>query len=226
MPRTVRTKRVCRLAALSTEVWMKTAAPYLALAALVASAFLAIGSSPAGASTATCGPREVSQPFLPWHDARHYFLLPGGDLESSVGWTFSNGARLSDVNEPFYAHDTADRRSLYLPSGASARSATTCVDSDEPTMRFFVRNAGSPLSLLAVEARIRTTVLGVTAETTLPLGVVGTAESWQPSLPVLFTLSANQLLGGTSTVDFRFTALGLGGKWQVDDVYVDPFKDR
>jgi hypothetical protein len=101
------------------------------------------------------------------------------------------------------------------------------VDSDEPTMRFFVRNAGSPLSTLAVEARIRTTVLGLTTQTTLPLGVVlGTTQTWQPSLPVVFKVSLNQLLGGTTTVDFRFTSLGFGGDWQVDDVYIDPFKDR
>ena len=94
-------------------------------------------------------------------------------------------------------------------------------------MRFFVRNAGSPLSTLAVEARVTTTALGVTRQTTVPLGVVlGTAETWLPSLPVVFELSLNQLTGGTASVDFRFTALGLGGDWQVDDVYVDPFKDR
>jgi hypothetical protein len=94
-------------------------------------------------------------------------------------------------------------------------------------MRFFARNTGSPLSTLAVEARVRTTLLGLTTETTLPIGVVlGTMQSWQPSLPVVFKLSLNQLLGATTTVDFRFTTLGLGGDWQIDDVYVDPFKDR
>jgi len=153
--------------------------------------------------------------------------MPGGDLESSKTWTLTDGARLLAGNEPFYVHSAADRRSLLLPSGASGRTSPTCVDVDEPTMRFFARNTGSPLSLLAVEARIRTMAAGVTTETTLPLGaVLGTQQTWQPSLPVLFELSANQVLGGTSTVDFRFTALGLGGKWQVDDVYVDPFKDR
>jgi hypothetical protein len=183
--------------------------------------------APAGAAAASCGERELAQPFLSWGDAARYFLLPGGDVESPAGWTFSSGARLVQGNQPFHVGDLADRHSLLLPSGASARTASTCVDSDEPTMRFFVRNTGSPLSLLAVEARVRTTLLGMTVETSLPLGVVlGTATTWQPSLPVLFALSANQLLGGTTTVDFRFTALGLGGKWQVDDVYVDPFKDR
>jgi hypothetical protein len=184
--------------------------------------------TPAQAGTAsTCGAREVSQPFAPWHDSGHYFLLPGGALESTSGWSLGGDARLAAGNEPFYVHSSADQLSLLIPSGGWARTASTCVDSDEPTMRFFVRNAGSPLSALAVEARVRTTVLGITTQATVPLGVVlGTTQTWQPSLPTVFALSVNQLLGGTTTVDFRFTALGLGGEWQVDDVYVDPFKDR
>jgi len=207
---------------------MNSAARLFVMVAMVATAAsLFLTPVEAGASGATCEPRTVTQPFLPWLDPMHYFLMPGGDLESRAGWTFSEGARLVQGNEPFYAHSANDRRSLLLPSGASARTSAICVDSDEPTMRFFVRNTGSPLSVLAVEARVHTTVLGVTATTSLPLGVVlGTQQAWQPSLPVLFELSLNQVLGGTTTVDFRFTALGLGGKWQVDDIYVDPFKDR
>jgi hypothetical protein len=209
------------------DVDMNSAARYLTLAATVlAAAVLLLAPVGAAASGASCELRAVTQPFLPWFDTKHYFLMPGGDMESSAGWTFAGGARLAEGNEPFYVHSPDDRQSLFLPAGGSARTASTCVDSDEPTMRFFVRNTGSPLSVLVVEARIRTTVLGVTATTSLPLGLVLGTQQWQPSLPVLFKLSLNQLLGGTTTVDFRFTALGLGGKWQVDDLYVDPFKDR
>jgi len=199
---------------------------YLTVAIAAALAVLVVAPVEARPSAASCGARTVTQPFLPWLDSRYYFLLPGGDLESSVGWSFAGGARLVDGNEPFFVTSADDRRSLFLPSGASARSTVICVDSDEPRMRFFVRNTGSPLSVLAVEARIRTTVLGSTVTTSLPLGLVLGTQEWHPSLPVLFKLSLNQLLGGKTTVDFRFTALGLGGKWQVDDVYVDPFKDR
>ncbi|CAN5156435.1 hypothetical protein BH20ACT13_BH20ACT13_08240 [soil metagenome] len=205
---------------------MNSAARYFALATVLAAGVLLFAPVNAGASGASCELRAVTQPFLPWLDSKYYFLMPGGDLESSAGWTFAGGARLLEGNEPFYVHRADDRRSLFLPSGGSARTASICVDSDEPTMRFFVRNTGSPLSVLAVEARVRTTLLGVTATTSLPLGAVLGTQEWHPSLPVLFKLSLNQMLGGTTTVDFRFTALGLGGKWQVDDVYVDPFKDR
>jgi hypothetical protein len=207
---------------------MLTAARLLATTLLAAMALLAATATPAHASSSgsPCGPRDLSQPFKPWLDHAQYFLMPGGDLESTAGWTLSGGARLVEGNETFYAHSTADGHSLLIPQGGSARTSTICVDSDEPLMRFFVRNTGSVLSALAVEARVRTTVAGLTVTTALPLGIVpGTARTWQPSLPVLFELSANQLLG-SSTVDFRFTPIGLGGKWQIDDVYVDPFKDR
>jgi hypothetical protein len=203
---------------------MTSVARTILVAALVAALFAV---QPAGAgSTATCGPRTTSQPFAAWGDSRRYFLLPGGDFERGPAWALSGGARVVPGNEPFLVTSPADTRSLLLPSRSSARTPSFCVDSDEPMLRFFVRNSGSVLSLLTVEARISTTALGVTTRITLPLGVVlGTTQSWQPSLPVLFKLSANQLLGGTATVDFHFTPLG-GGSWQVDDVYVDPFKDR
>jgi hypothetical protein len=195
-------------------------------ASLLAFLFAVVSVAPAGAGT-SCGARDVSQPFAPWLDAASYFLMPGGDLESTAGWTLGGGARVVSGNELFHVHGADDSRSLELPTDAWARTPSACADSDEPTMRFFVRNTGSVLSTLTVEARVRTTLLGLTTQTTLPLGVVlGTTQTWQPSVPVVFDLSLNQLLGGTTTVDFRFSSVGLGGDWQIDDVYVDPFKDR
>jgi hypothetical protein len=188
---------------------------------------LALTPAQAGLIASGCGSREVSQPFLPWLDPGHYFLMTGGGVETASGWTFAGGARVVDGNEPFYAHSSSDSHSLLLGTGAWAQTPSACVDFTEPTMRFFVRNNGSPLTALVVEARLQTTLLGWTTQTTLPLGVVlGTTKSWQPSLPVVFALSLNQLLGGKTTIAFRFTAIGAGGEWQVDDVYVDPFKDR
>jgi hypothetical protein len=169
----------------------------------------------------------MENPFLPWIDPANYVLAPDGTLEGgAAGWSL-DGASIASGNEPFYVHAATDTRSLLVPHGGWARTKSICVDQDEATFRFFVRNTGSMLSALAVEARIRTTVLGLTTQTSLPLGLVlGTSQTWQPSLPVLFELSLNQLLGGTTTVDFRFTPVGLGGEWLIDDVYVDPFKDR
>jgi hypothetical protein len=204
---------------------MTTAArPLLALAALAATALMLALPTGAGAA-ASCEARATSQPFAAWGDTKRYYLVPGGDFERPPAWTLAGGAKVVAGNEPFLVTSAADAHSLLLPAGASARTPSFCVDRDEPTMRFFVRNTGSALATLAVEARISTTVLGKTVRTTLPVGVVlGTAQAWQPSLPVFFKLSANQLLGGTTSVDFRFVP--VGGAWQIDDVYVDPFKDR
>jgi hypothetical protein len=187
-------------------------------------ATLTVAPATSAPAARTCEARDVAQPFVPWLDPLHYFLLPGGDFESTSGWTFGGGAKIAAGNETFYVHGSGDRKSLSLPSGAWARTSPTCVDADEPTMRFFARNSGSVLSTLVVEAPIRTTLLGVTTQTTVPLGVVpGTTQSWQPSLPFVLELSANQLLGGATTVDFRFGVVGAGGAWRIDDVYVDPF---
>jgi hypothetical protein len=206
---------------------MRSAAKLVLVLSVVAVALTAVGSGSAGGAGSSCGPRDVSQPFLPWLDPAHYFLLPGGDFESASSWSFTGGARVVAGNQPYRPAVSGHTRSLLLTAGASATSAPECVDGDEPTLRFFARNTGSILSALVVEARVRTTLQGVTTQTTVPLGVVlGTTRSWQPSLPVLFGLSANQLLGGTTTVDFRFVPVGIGGSWQIDDVYVDPFKDR
>jgi hypothetical protein len=198
-----------------------------AAATLVALALATLSIAPGSAASASCGPRQVSQPFAPWLDLGHYFLAPGGDFESTAGWTLGSGAKVVAGNETFLVNNRSDGHSLSLGAAGSARTPAMCVDSDELTMRFFARNTGSVLSTLVLEARVQTTVLGLTTQTTLPVTVVpGLARTWAPSLPVVFSLSLNQLLGGVSKIDFTFRTLGPGGAWQIDDVYVDPFKDR
>jgi hypothetical protein len=34
------------------------------------------------------------------------------------------------------------------------------------------------------------------------------------------------LPGSNTAVAFKFTPVGLGGSWQIDDVYVDPWNRR
>ena len=58
---------------------------------------------------------------------------------------------------------------------------------------------------------------------TLPLGVNVGGKAWAPSLPTLVTANLLGVLnGGKAMVAFRFTPIGLGAKWRIDDVYVDP----
>jgi hypothetical protein len=60
---------------------------------------------------------------------------------------------------------------------------------------------------------------------TLPAGLNTGGSSWAPSLPAVALLDVLGLLNdGRVTVSFRFQPIGLGAKWRIDDLYVDPLK--
>jgi hypothetical protein len=200
----------------------KVLARLTALVALVSVAALAGvgGTQPAGAGLFGCGGQVTVQPFTPWLDPANYVLLTNGSLESTAGWTLSGGAKLVPGNEPWRVNAAGDSRSLSLPSGSSATSPAFCVTLLHPDLRFFAVNSGSPLSALEVDAT--TTVLGL--RVTTPVGVLLAGGAWQPTLPLPFLDGLLSLTQGT--VQFRFTPIGADSGWQIDDIYVDPFKSR
>jgi hypothetical protein len=193
-----------------------------ALAALVLVAALSGvgGAHQARAGLLGCGGQVTARPFTPWLDPMSYVLLTNGSLESTAGWTLTGGAQLVPGNEPWRVNATADSHSLSLPSGGSATTPPFCVTLLHPDLRFFAVNSGSPSAALQVDAT--TTVLGL--KVTTPVGVLLAGSSWQPTLPLPFLGGLLSLTQGT--VQFRFTPLGAGSGWQIDDVYVDPFKSR
>ena len=174
-----------------------------------------------------CG-HEPVHPFLQWLDPLPYTLLPGGDFESgAAGWKLSGGARVVDGNEPFYVTKRADSHSLLLPAGQLG---------DEPADVHGPRPPDRPLLLDrrrgAVLAPRRGRLhrhLGPPAVTRSPSRRPAD-KSWSPSLPalqLLGTVNALTLNGLTSEIALRFTPRGLlfgSGTWQLDDVYVDPWK--
>jgi hypothetical protein len=197
------------------------------LRTLLATSLLACLLVPAASSAATC-PEPEGQPFLPWLDLAFYGLAPGGALESASGWDLEGGARLVPGNESFKVHSSRDRTSLLLPSGSSATTAPFCVGIEHPTIRFFAKNGGGALSLLKVEVLFRD-LFGTPRA--LPIGVAAAGSRWQPSLPMpmLLNVVAPVLaldLDRTTTVRLRFTPLGRSSGWQIDDLYVDPFRGR
>jgi hypothetical protein len=187
---------------------------------------LAAGASqPASASTG-CADRALTRPFLPWLDLAHYTLAPNGGLESgSSAWSLRGGATVVSGNETFYVRDRDDAHSLFLPSGSSATTSTTCVQLLDPTMRLFVSNSGSSLSLLRVEV-LYSDAWGTTRA--LPVALLSGGARWAPTLPILFLANLVHpplVTDGNVDVAFRFTPVGLGKSgWRIDDVYVDPFK--
>jgi hypothetical protein len=177
-----------------------------------------IGTPPAyGCDTA-------SQVFAPWGDNAWYSLVPGGSFESGTpAWLLSGGARVVSGNESFYVRSTADSKSLYLPSGSSALSKTICFGLGDWHARFFVRNVGSAEGSLKVDIVVKSLLGSIVA--LLDGGSVNASGAWAPSSRVRLTLTNLSSLLGVRAVAFRFRTVGRGAAFQVDDVYLDPFKN-
>ncbi len=200
-----------------------------AAAALAVTAAVALAASSSTSADLVGGllspcPDELSQPFLPWADPASYALAPDGGFESGGGgWTLGGGAVVVSGNEPFQVGGAGDAFSLSLPAGAQAQSPATCIGTLSPTVRLFARNAGSPDSTLRVDVVYRD-ALGL--RWTATLAHLAAGGDWAPTapVPVLANLTALPLLtGGAAQVSFRFTPEGAGD-WQIDDLYVDPYK--
>ncbi|MEA2155536.1 MAG: hypothetical protein QOE11_1676 [Solirubrobacteraceae bacterium] len=197
--------------------------------ALIAIASLAAGAGVANAgvlvaSAPSCDAQALSKPFTPWLDVADYTALPGGNFEGDgAGWSTTGTAGVAAGNESFHVGGAADDQSLALSAGGSATSPTICAGLEHPTLRFFAKRRSTSLlgslSTLRVDALVETSLGGVL---TVPIGVVASGGSWQPTLPMAVVANLLPLLPGEHTpIAFRFTA--QGGDWSVDDVFVDPY---
>jgi hypothetical protein len=198
----------------STRVLMASCAA-VAAAALLPSAAHAVLLEPA-----TSCPEQVRvTPFAAWGDHAGYVRVgDGGFDQDGAGWRLSDAAAV-DGGSPWPAFSPDADRALEIRG--SATSPGTCVGIEHPTMRFFARNVGSPLGVLSVEV-VLTTALGL--KVAAPIGLVLRSGAWAPSPRMLVLGNLLMLAPGEKTrVSFRFTAVGLGAKWRIDDVYIDPY---
>ena len=162
------------------------------------------------ASAESCDDPALEQPFTRWRDHANYKLVGDGGFEAGgQGWTFTGGANDVAGNESFDVGGADDSRSLVLPAGSRAISPFTCV---------------GLLTTLLVEMQVKTS-LGLSVWLPVLPGDVG-GSSWHPTVAMplvgnLLTLSRED----RTPVRFRFTPLLLGS-WQIDDVYVDPMRNR
>lgn len=169
------------------------------------------------------GCESASKVFAPWGDNAYYTLVPGGSFEAgSPAWAMSGGAKVVTGNETFYVRSRTDSRSLYLPSGSSALSPTVCFGLGDWHSRFFVRNVGSSGGSLKVDIVVKSVLGSLVA--ILDGGSVSASGSWAPSSRVRLTLTNLCSLLGVRAVAFRFRTSGSGAAFQVDDVYLDPWK--
>lgn len=197
-----------------------------AVVALAATAAFASTAS-AGlvtASAESCDDPVLEQPFTRWHDYANYKLVGDGGFEAGgEGWTLSGDADVVAGNESFDVGGADHDRSLVLPAGSRAVSPFTCVGLEEPTLRLFAKRRSGLLTALGVEMQVKTS-LGLSAWMPVLPGDLG-GGSWHPTL--VMPLLGNVLTLSTTdrtAVRFRFTP--VLGSWQIDDVYVDPFRSR
>jgi len=195
--------------------------PLRVLRRVAALAFFGVLAVP-GIALASCPTQPVSNPFSQWGDNNNYFLAPGGSFEGTtdqVGWTLS-GASLTQGNEPFYVDSSSDSQSLTISGGGSAISPFFCVDNTMGSLRFFAQQieAGGGLHVYALVQ----TANGVQ---TVPVARLldGSMPSWAPTQPITGdteNLSDDQTL----QVALEFSVRAWSASWQIDDVYVDPYR--
>lgn len=198
--------------------------------AALAVASIAVAATAPGASATTadplpCAARDTSQVFAPWLDLAHYFAASNGGFEDGdTDWLLAGGATVVDGNEPYAIGGASDAHSLVLPTGASAVSRRACVSLTEPTIRMFVKAPDTPGALLRIRATVHDPTTGLALST--DAYILGGVESgqWVPTPAIPFVSLLAGLLPEYLTV--RIDALGMPATWQVDDVYVDPFKSR
>ena len=179
------------------------------------------------ASAASCDDGPITQPFRQFGDAANYKLLPGGSFEAgTAAWQLSGGAKIVSGNETYKVGGATHSRSLSLPSGSAAVSPFTCVGLGDPTLRLFAKRNSALLGLVStlnVQIQVQTS-LGLSVWLPVLPGDLG-GSSWHKTAQM--PLIANILpLSASDKTPVRFRFSPLLGSWQIDDVYVDPFRSR
>lgn len=194
---------------------------------IAALAFLGSLAVPGGAFAsnsilASCPTQQVSTPFSQWGDTNSYYLAPGGSFEGTadqVGWTLSN-ATLTSGNEPFFVNGSGDSQSLTIAGGGSATSPYFCVDNTMASLRFFAQQATAGGDL-QVQALVQT-ANGVQTVSLADLAD-GSTPAWAPTQPIVGDTSGLPD-GQKLSVALQFSVVASAASWQIDDVYVDPYR--
>ncbi len=198
------------------------------LGVLIVAALAVTSTAKAGllgtGSASYCDP-TATKAFAAYGDSANYAsLFNGGFEDGGLGWYTSGGAKVVSGNEPAYVSgDRRDSHSLLLPSGSSAYSSTVCFAFGDWHLRLFAKNVGSSSGALHVQVIVPSLLGGLL--TVLDGGTVSGKGTWTPSPRLQLALCNVTSLLGTRAVAFRFTPVGYGAAYQIDDVYLDPWKD-
>jgi hypothetical protein len=174
--------------------------------------------------SADCGYGVPSAVFASWGDNAMYTLAPQGDLSATDGWTLNKQATVAPSADPF----SGARQSLQFAKGAEAATPAMCVNLDNPTIRFFVRDlGGNGKSQLKVDVLYEDFAGHVKH---LTIAKLRAGNEWQPSviLPMYMNRLALASPSGLTAVAFRFKAEGLqkDETLSISSLLVDPFSSR
>jgi hypothetical protein len=151
--------------------------------------------------------------------------MPGGGFESGApGWTLA-GSNVVSGNESSFLNAKTDSHSLAIPTGALAVSPTVCVSMGDNTIRLFVKNSGVTGSVLHVQAFVQNPLTGLVLSTGFDIAGTAGSTGWSPSRALLIPNLLGGVLG-TQNLTLAFTNTGKPATWNIDDVFVDPFKSR
>jgi len=191
---------------------------------------LACFAGPAAAQAACPTPPTVKA-FQAFGDSSDYFLAPNGGFESgATAWTLSN-ASVGSGNESHYLHGKSDSRSLRVAPGGKAVTAAICLDTTRTGYRFFARQPGNGAGPdLNVSVRF-VGKDGISREQQIDTLTEGNYRSWTPSRFWAPSIAAQmfQAIGltvdDTASVRLVFAAENAAGPaWQLDDLYIDPYR--
>ena len=199
------------------------------MAAVIATAGVAFGGSPPAASAfgtnLPCRTRSTGAVFSRWLDPAQYFPASNGGFErGSKDWSLNPAAAVVAGNERYQVGRSAGSHSLSLGTGGVAESRTACVTMGEPTVRLFVNTPQALGATLTITTTVRNPTTGVSLTTAYVVAGGVTPTGWAPTPQIVIP----NLLGGflDEELTVRITTGGTPADWGIDDVYVDPYKQR
>ena len=187
--------------------------------ALVVVAGALLGGSQSAMAASCTNSNQTSAVFAPFGDTSQYYLVPGGAFEkTSARWTLTKDTLVAG-NEPWYMNSASDNQSLSLTSGGTAQSPVECITYNRPWWRFFaLAHNASTASTLSVWAQWKNANGTIAKTPTVTLNSSG-YSSWEPTPQ----LTLGSFLSSTVTSVNATLMFTTTGKWQIDDVYIDPY---
>jgi hypothetical protein len=163
-----------------------------------------------------CTEGSFSQPFQALKDRNWYTLAPGQSDSgfNGAGWELSGGAKIVTTTLP----DGSTGTVLDLPSGARAVSPTSCITTDYPTARAYVRNVVGGEGV-AFNVAYEGTKTWEQPKNTGQIHGPGKAE-WGPSGNV--NLQPEKAFAGWQPMRITLVGNGRTSDFQVYDLYLDP----